>query len=38
VIQPEEIIVDNVVDEYQCTIWLAPHTGYAFKEDNHLVY
>jgi hypothetical protein len=30
--------VDDVVNEYQCTIWSAPHMGYAFKEDNHLVY
>jgi hypothetical protein len=38
VIQPEEVIVDDAVDEYQRTIWSAPHTGYAFEEDNRLVY
>jgi hypothetical protein len=30
--------VDDAVDEYQRTIWSAPHTGYAFEEDNRLVY
>jgi hypothetical protein len=34
VIQPEGVLVDDAVDEYQRTIWSAPHTGY----DNRLVY
>jgi hypothetical protein len=38
VIRPEEVVVDDAVDEYQRTIWSAPHTGYAFEEDNRLVY
>jgi hypothetical protein len=38
VIQPEGVIVDDAVDEYQRTIWSALHTGYAFEEDNRLVY
>jgi hypothetical protein len=30
--------VEDAVNEYQHTIWSAPHTGYAFDEDNRTVY
>jgi hypothetical protein len=38
IIRPDDVVVDNAVDEYQRTIWSAPHTGYAFEEDNCTVY
>jgi hypothetical protein len=38
VIRPADTNPDDAVDEYQRVIWSAPHEGFAYKEDNRLVY
>jgi hypothetical protein len=38
VIHPENANPDDDADEYQRVLWSAPHEGFAYEEDNHLVY
>jgi hypothetical protein len=38
IIRPEGVNPADAVDQYQRAIWSAPHVGYAFQEDNRLVY
>jgi hypothetical protein len=38
VICPETANPDAATDEYQQVLWSVPHEGFAYKEDNCLVY